>query len=146
MDKIKQVCVQCDGTGETVFSGTYTTQRKCDLCGGKGYWYKTVESKQETVEKAAKSYRKTTPNQMYGDELGFIAGAEWQKKKDLSFMTEIDARQTEWLRLIKKHEAKINTMYSEEEVIAFANSLMIMPNNELESKSLKEHFEQFKKK
>lgn len=28
----------------------------------------------KTVEQLAKEYRKTTPNQMYGDELGFIAG------------------------------------------------------------------------
>lgn len=30
--------------------------------------------KNKTVEQLAKEYRKTTPNQMYGDELGFIAG------------------------------------------------------------------------
>ena len=30
--------------------------------------------KNKTVEKLAKDYRKTTANQMYGDELGFIAG------------------------------------------------------------------------
>ena len=30
--------------------------------------------KNKTVEQLAKEYRKTTPNKMYGDELGFIAG------------------------------------------------------------------------
>jgi hypothetical protein len=35
---VKEPCVQCDGTGETVFSGTYTTQRTCDVCNGKKYW------------------------------------------------------------------------------------------------------------
>jgi hypothetical protein len=33
----KQVCVQCDGNGETVFSGTYSSQKKCDVCNGRGY-------------------------------------------------------------------------------------------------------------
>ena len=33
------------------------------------------------LEKAAKRYRKTTPNQMYGDELGFIAGVKWQAER-----------------------------------------------------------------
>lgn len=35
----------------------------------------------ETLEEAAKKYRKTTPNQMFGDELGFIAGAKWQMER-----------------------------------------------------------------
>ena len=39
----------------------------------------------ETLEEAAKSYRKTTPNQMYGDELGFIAGAKSDAAKDYWF-------------------------------------------------------------
>jgi hypothetical protein len=42
---------------------------------------KTLEKK---LEKAAKSYRKTTPNQMYGDELGFISGAKWQQERSYS--------------------------------------------------------------
>jgi hypothetical protein len=33
----KQVCVQCDGNRETVFSGTYSSQKKCDVCNGRGY-------------------------------------------------------------------------------------------------------------
>ena len=40
----------------------------------------------KTVEQLAKEYRKTTPNQMYGDEIGFIAGydsAQKQIKKKL---------------------------------------------------------------
>jgi hypothetical protein len=35
----------------------------------------------ETLEEAAKKYRKTTPNQMFGDELGFIDGAKWQAER-----------------------------------------------------------------
>lgn len=31
-------CIQCDGTGETTFSGTYNTQRICDLCNGRKYF------------------------------------------------------------------------------------------------------------
>jgi hypothetical protein len=54
------------------------------------------ETFEKELEKAAKSYRKTTPNQMYGDELGFIAGAEWQEKR----------------------------MYSEEEVNELLNTLL----------------------
>lgn len=34
----------------------------------------------KTVEQLAKEYRKTTPNQMYGDELGFIAGFSAKEK------------------------------------------------------------------
>jgi hypothetical protein len=60
---VKEPCSLCDGTGETTFefngeplavydafSGTYTTQRKCDLCNGKKYWNKKIlveEPKQE---------------------------------------------------------------------------------------------------
>ena len=39
---VKEPCIQCGGTGETTFSGTYTTQRKCDLCNGKKYWNKKI--------------------------------------------------------------------------------------------------------
>jgi hypothetical protein len=39
------------------------------------------ETLEKELEKAAKSYKKTTPNQMYGDELGFIAGAKWQAER-----------------------------------------------------------------
>ena len=38
----------------------------------------------ETLEEAAKKYRKTTPNQMFGDELGFIDGAKWQADRSYS--------------------------------------------------------------
>jgi hypothetical protein len=38
----------------------------------------------ETLEEAAKKYRKTTPNQMFGDELGFIDGAKWQQERSYS--------------------------------------------------------------
>ena len=40
--------------------------------------------KKETLEEAAEKYRKTTPNQMFGDELGFIDGAKWQQKRSYS--------------------------------------------------------------
>lgn len=44
----------------------------------------------KTVEQLAKEYRKTTPNKMYGDELGFIAGynATIEKVKEYLFNTE----------------------------------------------------------
>jgi hypothetical protein len=35
----------------------------------------------KTKEQLAKEYRKTTPNQMYGDELGFLAGFTAAKPK-----------------------------------------------------------------
>ena len=38
----------------------------------------------ETLKEAAEKYRKTTPNQMFGDELGFIAGAKWQQERSYS--------------------------------------------------------------
>ena len=50
--------------------------------------------KQETPEEAAQKYRKTTPNQMFGDELGFIAGAKWQQERSYS--------EVEVLQLLKK--------------------------------------------
>lgn len=37
--------------------------------------------KNSIVEELAKEYRKTTPNQMYGDELGFIAGFLCREKE-----------------------------------------------------------------
>ncbi len=39
------------------------------------------EPKQETLEQAAKTYRKTIPNSTFGDELGFIDGAKWQQER-----------------------------------------------------------------
>ena len=30
--RIHEPCIQCGGSGETTFSGTYTTQKSCDLC------------------------------------------------------------------------------------------------------------------
>jgi len=51
---VKTTCIQCDGTGETTTSNTYNSQRKCDLCNGRGYWNKEIipkeEPKQETME------------------------------------------------------------------------------------------------
>ena len=43
----------------------------------------------KTKEQLAKEYRKTTSNQMYGDELGFIAGYDTavEKVKEYLFNT-----------------------------------------------------------
>jgi len=77
------------------------------------------ETLEKELEKAAKSYRKTTPNQMYGDELGFIAGAEWQEKRmyseeEVKNLTELflpyyfksdkgfDEAFNEWIKQFKK--------------------------------------------
>lgn len=38
----------------------------------------------DKIEKAGKEYRKTTANQMYGDELGFINGAKWVEERMFS--------------------------------------------------------------
>jgi hypothetical protein len=37
--------------------------------------------KQQTLEKAAEQYRKTTSNNMYLEKTAFIAGAEWQQEQ-----------------------------------------------------------------
>jgi hypothetical protein len=36
----------------------------------------------ETIEQAAKTYRKTIPNSTFGDELGFIDGAKWHAEQN----------------------------------------------------------------
>jgi len=46
------------------------------------------EPKQETIEEAAKTYRKTIPNSTYGDELGFIDGAKWQAEQNKNKYSE----------------------------------------------------------
>jgi hypothetical protein len=75
------------------------------------------EPKQETLEQAAKTYRKTIPNSTFGDELGFIDGAKWQQER----------------------------MYSEEEVldILYKHTEDLLAGKKI---MLDDWFEQFKKK
>jgi hypothetical protein len=89
---VKEPCSLCDGTGETTFSGTYTTQRKCDLCNGEKYWNKKIlvdQPKQETLEEAAYrlSAEKFEPKHI-GFMLGVIEGAKWQAEKIPSIIEE----------------------------------------------------------
>ena len=91
---VKEPCSLCDGTGETTFSGTYTTQRKCDLCNGDKYWNKKIlvdQPKQETLEDTAKKftenlyYKVGDADEFNGEPLvvydTFIAGAKWQAER-----------------------------------------------------------------
>ena len=52
-----------------------------------------MSKEKETLEEVAKKYRKTTPNQMFGDELGFIAGAKWQQERSYSDEEVLDILQ-----------------------------------------------------
>jgi hypothetical protein len=73
-----------------------------------------------TKEQLAKEYRKTTPNQMYGDELGFLAGYEaclkTIKDKINALKSKLAAEKTEKMSkilnqdLIKELEVKIKTL------------------------------------
>jgi hypothetical protein len=119
---VKEPCSLCDGTGETTFSGTYTTQRKCDLCNGEKYWNKKIlvdQPKQERVEEAANNFAKLLGNKHETifalEENAFIEGAKWQAER----------------------------MYSEEEVLELVLS---RPGPYLTDEEIKEWFEQFKKK
>jgi hypothetical protein len=85
---VKEPCSLCDGTGETTFSGTYTTQRKCDLCNGEKYWNKKIlvdQPKQERVEEAANNFAKLLGNKHETifalEENAFIEGAKWQAER-----------------------------------------------------------------
>lgn len=44
------------------------------------YANEVVIMRKQAVEELAKEYRKTTPNQMHGDELGFISGFSRRKE------------------------------------------------------------------
>lgn len=39
----------------------------------------------EKAKLAAIKYRRSTPNDMYGDELGFLAGVKWQLQRQDEF-------------------------------------------------------------
>jgi len=120
-ETVKVPCSLCDGTGETVFSGTYTTQKTCDLCNGEKYWDKKVlveQSKQETLEKAAEKYAEEENSCYTNDYYGFIKGAKWQAER----------------------------MYSEEDMEkAFYEGLRKAYSSKKHSTCWKEWFEQFKK-
>ncbi len=58
--RIYEPCIQCDGTSETTFSGTYTTQKKCDLCSQLKYPNTKAlpQPSQQFIEKYIESYNK----------------------------------------------------------------------------------------
>jgi hypothetical protein len=121
---VKEPCSLCDGTGETTFSGTYTTQRKCDLCNGEKYWNKKIlvdQPKQERVEEAAE---RLCPNSSW--KHGFIAGANYQAERMYSESIEF----AEWIR-IKDFQT------------AFKNNWIGL---DMKYYTTEELFEQFKKK
>jgi len=97
-ETVKVPCSLCDGTGETVFSGTYTTQRKCDLCNGEKYWDKKVlvesphESKQETLKAATYILQNSTYGAMGKDiEEGVKCQAErmYSEEEVLQLLNDI---------------------------------------------------------
>lgn len=53
--------------------------------------------KNKPVEQLAKEYRKTTPNQMYGDELGFISGFSANKKETEKILKDLKNKYKSWL-------------------------------------------------
>lgn len=95
--------------------------------------------KKGVLEKAAKNYRETTANQMYGDELGFIAGAKWQAEKDLE-LHEAEKDNKVFEKLIKTHEHIKSMMYTKEEVLEQLNLLYAMKNSTVDLYTDEEDF------
>jgi hypothetical protein len=63
----------------------------------------------ETLEEAAKTYRKTIPNSTYGDELGFIDGAKWQQEQDKNKYSEEDMKLAFEAGIRKSHSYKTHS-------------------------------------
>jgi hypothetical protein len=96
---------------------------------GKNYVPKK-EPKQETIKKAAKSYRSSTANKMAIEKVAFIEGAKSNAAKD------------HWFKIFKEQD---KNKFSDEEVLEFANWCRIQdnkhPNRVITTQQL---FEQFK--
>ena len=45
-----------------------------------------MDAVENKAKLAAIKYRRSTPNEMYGDELGFLAGVEWQIQQQDEFV------------------------------------------------------------
>ena len=127
---VKQPCIQCDGTGETTFSGTYNSQRKCDLCNGKGY----IDSKDIS--------------QMQSD-LELIQSLQKPKQETLEEVAENYANYNEQINKAVQEAVKFGAncqakrMYSEEEVKHIVSEAL---QSALVNVDLEQWFKQFKKK
>ena len=149
--KQNKTCILCDGTGETTFSGTYNSQRKCDVCNGKGYIGLDIikqakddlqlikslqETKQETLEEVAE--------RILGNNINGLRDA--LKDDDLFFFYKGVIQS--YGEAMAQYQAK--RMYGEENVFQFfekyREDFSIHRNIQVLDSQFKEWFEQFKKK
>jgi hypothetical protein len=83
-----------------------------------------------TKEKLAEEYRKTTPNQMYGDKLGFLAGFNSAEKEIKKELKDLKNKYNSWLKEIEN--VKLTKTINQEEVIKLRAKLEVL--QELEKK------------
>ena len=82
----------------------------------------------------AKEYRKTTPNQMYGDELGFLAGFNSaEKEKEVNLKKQIKDLKNKYSSHLVEHQLpKLGKTINQEEVLKLKAKLEVLV--ELEKK------------
>jgi RecJ-like exonuclease len=163
---VKQPCIQCDGTGETTFSGTYNSQRKCDLCNGKGYIdskdisqmqsdLELIQSlqkpKQETLEEAAELFfrKKDAKNCTLYKAAKF--GAKWQQETYNQFtlaMDDLKSSREGYLKAKEEYELKQQERrYSEEDMkLSFTEGFNARYKMQDGTESREKFLKKFKKK
>jgi hypothetical protein len=145
---VKTTCIQCDGTGETTTSNTYNSQRKCDLCNGRGYWNKEIIPKEEPKQKLP----------IVNGSYGCTIETEKQETLEYGLLQHIKfclecGNEAQAIRLIEKYgfekQEQDKNKYSEEEVLKLWNWLndgFIIRKSLPTREELIGWFEQFKKK
>ena len=162
--KQNKTCILCDGTGETTFSGTYNSQRKCDVCNGKGYIGLDVIKQAKDDLQLIKSLQETKQETIQEVELAILFHNTYEKlAPSFGYETRLDTKSFETTtpngklmiavckEIIKWQKEQDKNKYSEEEVIELLTKrceflgTSLSPFNELLLKQDLEWFNEFKK-
>jgi hypothetical protein len=84
----------------------------------------------KSKEKLAEEYRKTTPNQMYGDELGFLAGFNSAEKEIKKQLKDLKNKYSSWLTT--EQGVKLGKTINQEEILKLRTKLELI--KEIEKK------------
>lgn len=83
-----------------------------------------MEKAEKTVEKLAKDYRKTTAKQMYGDELGFIAGFSAKEKIVKQKLKDSYNKYNSWLKEL--NNPKLDKVVNHEERVKLESKIELL--------------------